>query len=176
MHWGQVYNLPVISIRIFNAYGPRVKTTGAYGAVFGVFFKQKLEKKPFTIVGNGNQKRDFLYVTDVAEAFIELAKSSRKGEIYNLGTGKPQTINKLVKLIGDDYGKSFLPTRPGEPYCTCASITKIKKHIKWKPKVNFKLGIKNILKDINDWKDAPLWNKKSINRATKTWFKYMKNK
>jgi len=176
LHWGQVYNLPVISIRIFNAYGPRVKTTGAYGAVFGVFFKQKLEKKPFTIVGNGNQKRDFLYVTDLAQAFIELAKSSRKGEIYNLGAGKPQTINKLVKLLGDKYGKSFLPTRPGEPFCTWASIKKIKKHTKWKPKVDFKLGVSNMLKDINEWKDAPLWNAKSINRATKTWFKFMRKK
>ena len=61
MHWHQVYNLPANSIRIFNAYGPRVKTTGVYGAVFGVFFKQKISKKPFTVVGNGNQKRDFLY-------------------------------------------------------------------------------------------------------------------
>ena len=68
-HWQQVYRLPVNSIRIFNAYGTRVRTTGAYGAVFGVFFKQKLAGKPFTVVGDGTQTRDFIYVTDVAEAF-----------------------------------------------------------------------------------------------------------
>ena len=62
-HWHKVYRLPVNSIRIFNAYGTRVRTTGAYGAVFGVFFKQKLAGKPFTVVGDGTQRRDFLYVT-----------------------------------------------------------------------------------------------------------------
>ena len=64
-HWNKVYGVPVNSIRIFNAYGTRVRTTGAYGAVFGVFLKQKLSNKPFTVVGDGSQKRDFLYVEDV---------------------------------------------------------------------------------------------------------------
>ena len=74
-HWHKLYKIPVNSIRIFNAYGPRVRTTGVYGAVFGVFFKQKLAKKPFTVVGDGNQKRDFVYVTDVANAFFMAATS-----------------------------------------------------------------------------------------------------
>ena len=75
IHWSKLFNIPTISIRIFNAYGPRVKTTGAYGAVFGVFFKQKLSKKPFTLVGDGSQKRDFLHVRDVARAFFKAANS-----------------------------------------------------------------------------------------------------
>ena len=74
LHWNKVYNLPVNSVRIFNAYGPRVRTTGAYGAVFGVFFKQKLANKPLTIVGKGNQSRDFIYVSDVAQAFLKQHK------------------------------------------------------------------------------------------------------
>ena len=78
LHWSKVYRLPVISIRIFNAYGPRVRTSGAYGAVFGVFFKQKLNNKPLTIVGNGNQSRDFIYVADVADAFLKAAISKKK--------------------------------------------------------------------------------------------------
>ena len=65
-HWQKVYNLSVNSIRIFNAYGERVRTTGLYGAVFGVFLKQKLERAPFTVVGDGSQSRDFVYVSDVA--------------------------------------------------------------------------------------------------------------
>src|SRR2546430_17453948 len=60
LHWGRVYQLPVNSIRIFNAYGTRSKTSGAYGAVFGVFLAQKLAGKPFTVVGDGTQRRDFL--------------------------------------------------------------------------------------------------------------------
>jgi len=77
----------VNSIRILSAYGTRVKTTGAYGAVFGVFFKQNLEGKPFTVVGDGTQCRDFLYVTDVATGFLTAAETDQQGEVYNLGAG-----------------------------------------------------------------------------------------
>ena len=101
-HWNKVYKLPVNSICIFNAYGPRVRTTGVYGAVFGVFFKQKLENKPLTVVGDGEQSRDFIYVTDVAEAFLAAAETKIDGERFNLGAGNPQTINKLVELLNCD--------------------------------------------------------------------------
>lgn len=171
-HWSKVYNLPVISIRIFNAYGPRVRTTGAYGAVFGVFFKQKLSNKPFTLVGNGKQRRDFLYVDDIAEAFYLCAKSKIKNKIYNLGAGSPQSIIKLIKLIGGNYIN--IPKRPGEPECTWANISKIKKDIKWKPKIKFEDGVREMIKNIDHWSDAPLWNAKNINKATKNWFKYLK--
>src|ERR1700722_13345109 len=79
-HWHRVYDLPVNAACIFNAYGPRVRTTGAYGAVFGVFFRQKLAHKPFTVVGDGTQRRDFIYVTDVAQAFLAAARSAESGE------------------------------------------------------------------------------------------------
>lgn len=173
-HWYKVYKLPVNSIRIFNAYGTRVRTTGAYGAVFGVFFKQKIKKQPLTIVGNGKQSRDFVYVTDVVRAFYSAAKTKKSGEIYNLGSDKPQSINTLARLIGGK--KTFIPDRPGEPYRTWANITKIKKHLNWKPKINFKDGVKKMLTEIKDWKDAPLWTPNSIKGATKIWFKYMENK
>jgi UDP-glucose 4-epimerase len=171
LHWHKVYDLPVNSIRIFNAYGPRVRTTGVYGAVFGVFFKQKLEKKPLTIIGNGKQSRDFIYVTDVAKAFLKAATSAKVGEIFNLGSDKPQSINKLVNLIGGK--KIFIPNRPGEPKKTWANIRKIKNMLKWQPTVNFEEGVKEMLKQINNWKNAPLWNPASIKSATKIWFKYL---
>ena len=173
MHWHKVYKLKCNSLRIFNAYGPRVKTTGAYGAVFGVFFKQLLENKPLTIVGNGKQKRDFIYVTDLVDAFYEVAiKKNNFGEIYNLGSGKPQSINKLAGLINGKK-RVYLPSRPGEPKITYANIDKIVKKIGWKPKVPFNLGVKEMLSNIDYWKNAPLWNKSKINKATKIWFKYM---
>ena len=172
-HWGQLYKLKCNSIRIFNAYGPRVKTTGAYGAVFGVFLKQILEKKPLTIVGDGNQKRDFLYVTDLVDAFYKVALNKKNfGEIYNLGSGKPQTINKLVELIGGKK-KVYLPFRPGEPKITHANINKIIEQTGWKPKVQFNQGVKKMLNNIDYWKDAPLWDVPKIKKATKTWFEYM---
>ena len=80
-HWNKVYRLPVNSIRIFNAYGTRSRTTGAYGAVFGVFLKQLLSKKPLTIVGDGKQKRDFLYVTDVADAFYKASQTKKSANM-----------------------------------------------------------------------------------------------
>lgn len=171
LHWNKIYGLPVNSIRIFNAYGPRVRTTGAYGAVFGVFFKQKLAGKPFTVVGDGTQKRDFLFVTDVATAFLAAAETDHVGEIYNLGAGNPQSVNRLVELIGGEI--VYVPKRPGEPDCTWADISKIQKHLAWSPKVSFPDGVSKMMADIDKWQDAPLWDSASIATATKTWFKYM---
>jgi len=171
MHWNQVYKLPVNSIRIFNAYGPRVRTTGVYGAVFGVFLKQKLENKPLTIVGDGSQKRDFIYVTDVAMAFFKASKNIDNGQIYNLGAGNPQSINKLVEIIGGEV--TYLPARPGEPDYTWADIKKISKELDWFPKVSFQEGVSIMLSKIENWKDAPLWDIDSINKTTKTWFQFM---
>ena len=171
-HWSKVYKIPIISIRIFNAYGPRVKTTGVYGAVFGVFFKQKLENKPLTLVGNGMQKRDFLNVKDVANAFYLSAISKKSNDIYNLGSGSPKTILELIKILGSKKIVK-LPKRPGEPHCTWADIRKIKKQINWKPKISFETGVNEMLMNIKNWKNAPLWNKKKIKVATKNWFKYL---
>jgi UDP-glucose 4-epimerase len=172
-HWHKVYGLPVNSIRIFNAYGTRVRTTGAYGAVFGVFFKQKLEGKPFTVVGDGTQKRDFLYATDVAEAFRLAAETNKTGEIWNLGAGNPQSVNHLVDLLGGE--KVYIPKRPGEPDCTWADITKITRDLGWRPRVSFEEGVARMAKDIEAWRDAPLWDPQSIAEATKTWFQYLGN-
>ena len=173
-HWHQVYKLPVNSIRIFNAYGTRVRTTGAYGAVFGVFFKQKLQGKPYTVVGDGTQTRDFLYVTDVAKAFLAAAETPLSGEIWNIGAGQPQSINHLVELLGNDHHPiDYIPKRPGEPSCTWADISKITKELGWKPQVTFKEGVQMMLQDIQYWQDAPLWDKQSIATATKTWFEYL---
>ena len=168
-HWKKIYDLPVNSIRIFNAYGTRVRTTGAYG---GVFLKQKLAGKPFTVVGNGKQKRDFVYVSDVANAFLLAAKTKLVGKIWNLGSGKPQSVNKLIEILKGDV--VYIPKRPGEPECTYADITKIKKDLAWKPKIKFKKGVELMLKEIESWRDAPLWDAKKIQKATQSWFRYLK--
>jgi UDP-glucose 4-epimerase len=171
LHWHEVYKLPVNSIRIFNAYGTRSRTSGAYGAVFGVFLKQKLAGKPYTIVGDGSQSRDFLYVTDVARAFLRAAVTDRVGRIYNLGAGNPQSVNKLVELLGGE--KTYIPKRPGEPDCTWADITRITEELGWTPEVSFEQGVGNILANIDYWKNAPLWDPETIKEATQTWFKFM---
>jgi len=170
-HWHKVYGLPVNAIRIFNAYGTRVRTTGAYGAVFGVFFKQKLAGKPYTVVGDGSQERDFLYVTDVAEAFRLASETDKTGEIWNLGAGNPRTVNHLIELLGGE--RVYIPKRPGEPDCTWADISKISCDLGWKQQVPFEEGVARMMQEIDVWRDAPLWDPKSIEHATKTWFQYL---
>jgi UDP-glucose 4-epimerase len=170
-HWHHVYKLPVNSIRIFNAYGTRSRTSGAYGAVFGVFLRQKLAGKPFTVVGDGTQRRDFLYVTDVARAFLAAAETRRVGRIYNLGAGDPQSVNRLVELLGGRVTR--IPKRPGEPDCTWADIARITAELDWKPQVSFEEGVARIVANIDYWRDAPLWEPESIAKATKTWFEYL---
>ncbi len=171
LHWNQVYGMPCNSIRIFNAYGPRVRTTGAYGAVFGVFLKQKLAGQPFTVVGDGSQGRDFIYVTDVAKAFLAAAETEHNGEVWNVGNGDPQSINRLVELLEGEV--TYIPKRPGEPDVTHADITKITEELGWKPEVTFKEGVAKMVADIDHWRDAPLWDPQSIEQATEAWFKYL---
>jgi UDP-glucose 4-epimerase len=174
LHWYATYGLPANSIRIFNAYGPRVRTTGAYGAVFGVFLKQKFANKPFTVVGDGSQMRDFIHVKDVARAFLAAAESNWSGRIYNLGSSNPQSINRLVELLGGDV--VFVPKRPGEPDCTFADITKIRCELDWQPTVSFEAGVSEMIADIDEWRDAPLWDPDSIADATRAWFRHLTTK
>lgn len=172
IHWSNVYGINFVSLRLFNVYGPRSRTSGTYGAVFGVFLAQKLAKKPLTIVGNGKQKRDFVYVDDVVQAFIKSTNLRIKNQIFNIGSGNTYSINYLVNLLGGK--KTFIKKRPGEPDCTFADISKAKKMLKWNPKITLKIGVNKLLNNISYWQDAPIWDKKSINKATKSWFKYLK--
>lgn len=167
-HWHKVYHLPTNAIRIFNAYGTRSRTSGAYGAVFGVFLKQKLANQPFTVIGDGTQRRDFLYATDVAAAFLLAAESPLEGEVWNLGAGNPQSVNRLVELLGGPV--VHIPKRPGEPDCTFADISKIRRELGWSQQVSFGQGVQHVLDDIDYWRDAPLWTPDSIAKATAVWF------
>ncbi len=171
MHWAQVYNIPAISLRFFNVYGPRSRTSGTYGAVFGVFLAQKLANKPFTVVGDGTQTRDFTYVSDIVNAIIVASKSNISGEIINIGSDNTYSVNQLVDLLGGDV--EFIPKRPGEPDCTWADISKAKQLLGWKPKISLQEGIDVLLDNISYWKNAPVWDKKSISKATEKWFEYL---
>ena len=171
LHWAHVYKLPVTSIRMFNVYGPRVRTTGVYGAVFGVFLAQKIHGRPFTVVGDGTQTRDFVFVTDVARAFLLAAESPGSGQVFNVGAGDPQSINRLVELLGGPV--VHVPARPGEPASTWADIRKAQRDLGWKPVVSFEEGVALMLRQIDYWKDAPLWTPETITAATRTWFQYL---
>ena len=168
LHWSRVYGLPAVSLRLFNVYGPRARTSGTYGAVFGVFLAQKLAGRPMTVVGDGTQSRDFTYVTDVVHAFVAAAQSDHSGLILNVGTGEAQSINRLVELLGGE--SVHIPKRPGEPDVTLADITAITHALDWSPRVDFVAGVNELLKNIGHWRDAPLWDPDSIADATAVWF------
>ena len=172
MHWYKIYNFPCVSLRFFNTYGPRSRTSGAYGAVFGVFLAQKLAKKPLTIVGNGKQTRDFTHVNDLVRAILKAANSKKIGEIYNIGSGKETKVNKIAKLIGGK--KIYIPKRPGEPDRSLADISKAKKELNWKPRITIEKGVADLLKKIHYWKKAPVWTKSKIKKATRAWFRYLR--
>ena len=172
LHWSKVYKIKSISLRLFNVYGPRSRTSGTYGAMFGIFLAQKIFSQPFTVVGNGEQKRDFTYISDIVEVLIKASKSNLTQEIFNIGSGRSVSVNYIVKLLN---GKKIrIPKRPGEPEITFADISKVKKKLKWKPKIKIENGIKLLLENLNYWKSAPVWTPKKIAIATKDWFKYLK--
>lgn len=172
LHYYQVYKLPVVSLRLFNVYGPRSRSSRDYGPVFSTFMAQKLNGKPYTVVGDGRQKRDFTYVSDVVEAMIMAARSNTAGEVFNVGTGNPQSVNRLVELLGGGR-VVHIPKRPGEPIATHADIAKINKMLGWSPKVSFAQGVGEVLSHINDWKNAPVWTRATISAATVEWFRLL---
>src|SRR5262245_19346223 len=171
LHWANVYKLPVVSLRLFNVYGPRSRTSGTYGAVFGVFLAQKLHHQPMTVVGDGTQTRDFTFVTDVVDAFVTAARSDVSGEVFNVGSANTYSVNRLVELLGGQ--PVHIPKRPGEPDCTFADIRKIQRMLGWSPKVSFERGVAIMLENIEYWREAPVWNSASIAVATKEWFEYL---
>lgn len=171
MHWSRVYKLPSVSLRLFNVFGPRARTSGTYGAVFGVFLAQKLAGKPLTVVGDGKQTRDFTFVTDVAEAFITAARSDISGEVFNVGSGGTYSVNRIVELI--EGRVIHIPKRPGEPDCTFADTEKIGRLLGWKPRVSFEEGVRLMLENIDYWREAPVWDPETIEEATRDWFAYL---
>jgi UDP-glucose 4-epimerase len=170
-YWGKIYQLPVVSLRFFNVYGPRARTAGTYGAVFGVFLAQKIHGKPFTVVGDGTQTRDFTFVTDVVEACMRAAAADLAGEVMNVGSGNTYSVNRLVELLGGEV--IHISKRPGEPDCTFADIAKIQRLLNWRPKVSFEEGVRIMLENIDYWQTAPVWTPETIATATKDWFQYL---
>lgn len=171
MYWAQIYGMSCVSLRLFNVYGPRVRSNGGYGAMFGVFMAQKLAGLPLTIVGDGRQKRDFTYVSDVVDAIMLAARQGRPGAVYNVGSGDCYEINRVAALLGGDTVQ--IPKRPGEPDKTYADVSLIARELGWTPKVSLENGIQFLLEHIEDWRDAPVWTPDLIKDATSDWFAYL---
>ncbi len=140
-----VYQLPTVSLRYFNIYGPGASPEGAYALVIAKFLKQRLEGGPMTITGDGTQTRDFTHVRDVITANILAAESTNvgKGEVLNIGAGKNASVNRVAELIGG--ATENIPARL-EPHDTLADNSLAKKLLGWEPTVSLEQGIDELKK------------------------------
>jgi len=144
---GNKYNIGVIALRYFNAYGPRSfnpsNSDNAYSSVLGIFKYYKELGKQIKVTGNGEQRRDFVHVFDIAMANLMAMESNIRSEIFNVGTGVTHTINSVAKLFSDDW--SYIEARDGEAEITWADIRKIQENLKWSPKVKVFDAVNNSL-------------------------------
>ncbi|TPV96817.1 MAG: NAD-dependent epimerase/dehydratase family protein [Myxococcales bacterium FL481] len=170
-HWGRVYGLHTTCLRLFNVYGPRSRTTGTYGAMFGVFLAQKLAGQPYTVVGDGEQSRDFTYVSDVVDAFLAASAHPNGGDVFNVGTGCPTTVNRITEILGGP--RVHIPKRPGEPDRTHADVDRIATVLGWRARIDIETGIAHLLAEIDGFRDAPVWTPETITDATRSWFRYL---
>ena len=142
-----LYGLNTIIFRYFNVFGERAPRKGQYAPVTGIFLRQKAAGEPLTIVGDGEQRRDYIYVKDVANANIMAAISNPDddayGQVYNVGSGKNYSVNEIASFISDDTIN--IPPRVGEARNSLANIEKIRKTFAWKPEVDVEEWIKGQL-------------------------------
>ncbi len=143
--YSEIYNLPVVSIRPFNVYGPRIDANSDYSLALGRFLKLKSTGQPLQINGDGEQTRGYCYVGDLVEAFV-LAMESQKikgGEVINAGSDKAYTINYLADLVGGE--KVYGPERAGDIRHTKADVSLAKELLGWEPKMDFKQGVQETI-------------------------------
>jgi UDP-glucose 4-epimerase len=126
-----LFGLETITFRYFNVYGPREPVKGPYAPVVGLFLRQKSAGEPLTIIGDGMQRRDFTYVRDVVDANISAISNGIPGSVYNIGTGRNNSVYELAKMISDSV--KYLPPRLGESRETLACNDKAFKELKWNP-------------------------------------------
>ena len=142
-----LYGLKTIVFRYFNVFGERAPRKGQYAPVTGIFLRQKAAGESLTIVGDGEQRRDYIYVKDVANANVMAAISNPDdeayGEVYNVGSGKNYSVNEIASFISDDTIN--IPPRVGEARNSLANIDKIRKTFAWKPEMNVEEWIKTQL-------------------------------
>lgn len=141
--FSQIFGLNTVSLRYFNVFGPRQDQNSPYSGVVAKFLKQKRRNEPLTIIGSGEQKRDFTYVFDVIEATILAAKKNvPSASVINIASGKNYSVNQLAEIIGGKIVR--LQKRPGEIKNSLADISKAKKLLGWSPKYNLEKGLKEM--------------------------------
>jgi UDP-glucose 4-epimerase len=137
----RLHMLRTVSLRYFNVYGPRQPLKGPYAPVIGLFQEQKRRGEPMTIVGDGEQRRDFTHVDDVVEANICAMNNLISIESINIGTGTNYSMNQVADMIGGD--RVYIPARKGESRETLADISRAKSMLGWEPKITLEDQLTN---------------------------------
>ena len=137
--YNDLYGIETVSLRYFNVYGPRQAHKGQYAPVIGIFQKQKFEGKPLTIIGDGNQTRDFIHVADVAHANMMVAEKDIVG-VFNVGSGTEYSVNQIASLTNNPHGTTTMPSREGEARRSISDNSKLK-NIGWQPRIGLEAWI-----------------------------------
>lgn len=169
MHYGKVYGMAVASLRIFNAYGNGCLTKTTCPSMLNIFLAQKANGKPLTIVGNGTQSRDWVYVDDAVKAFMLVAESG--AGIYNLATGIPTSVNRIAEILGGDA--VHVPERGGEPHCIYGNNSRLRE-LGWEPGVSIEEGLALMLENLDYWKNEKVFTADGIQGETAEWEKRLK--
>ena len=140
----KVYGMSTVVARFFNVYGSRQPIIGQWATVIGLFEELSKVNKPLTVVGDGEQRRDFTHINDIVSGLMSLGSKEWKAEIFSLGTGKNYSILELVDMFEGE--KVHLQPRPGEARITLADITEIKKATSWAPTGDLEQYIKKFKK------------------------------
>ena len=145
--FSELYGLETVSLIYFNVYGPYFDPEGAYALVVGKFLKQMKNGEPLTVCGDGEYHRDYTHVKDVVQANILAMTNSQvgKGETFNIGCGRPRTVNEVVKIMGGQT--VYIPARPGDARFSGADSTKAKEVLGWEPTVDLEDGVAELKKE-----------------------------
>lgn len=143
--YSEVFELNTAIARFFNVYGPRNPQIGQYTPVVAIFEKQISESGELTIVGDGEQRRDFTHVYDICRGLIAMSKDVWSADVFNLGTGTNHSINELASMFGGKM--KYLPARPGEARETLADISITTKNTGWKPEIKLEDYVKEIINE-----------------------------
>jgi UDP-glucose 4-epimerase len=143
--YSNVYNTDTAICRFYNVYGPHQIEDGIYATLLGIFQKQYREGNPLTIVGDGEQRRDFTHVDDIVDGVIKSSEQPFRGEIFELGSGVNFSINEIADMFGKDYPKEYIEQRPGEYDVTLCDYTIANKVLRWKPTRNVEVYIKDFV-------------------------------
>jgi len=142
--YNNVYDMDTSICRFYNVYGPHQIEDGTYATLLGIFQKQYREGKSLTIVGDGEQRRDFTHIDDIVDGVVKSSKQPFRGEIFELGSGVNFSINEIADMFGKDYPVEYIPKREGEYDVTLADYSHAKDLLNWKPTRNIEDYIKKL--------------------------------